>query len=252
LPEWQRPKISDALVTARVATQIGSSDGEDPKDQLARLAALHAALALLANDRPREALAQLAALGPLGFDLELLRGRAALELGDLELARSTAERSVTLSRRPASLVLRGLVAEAQGAPGRAGDAYRQALALDAEHAAARVGLARLAEAAGRRGEARRGYEAAVAPPFPDLEASWRLAALDIEDGNPDAARARLAELPPTEVRGAAASARIAEAELRAGRPKLARTRVEGALRRHPDSVELRRLADELRPLPSTR
>jgi len=235
-----------------LATPLGVVGGPDPKDELPRLTPLFEAMSLLALDRPHEALARLAPFGPLGFDLEVLRGRAALGAGDFALARAAAARAFALSRQPAALVLLGLLAEAEGAPERASHAYQEALGLDAEDAAAQVGLARLAEAAGRRDEARRGYRAARELPIPDAEAFWRLAALEIEDGSFDAARALLAQLPQPEVRKPAAAARLARAELSAGRPELARTRVEGALRSFPESPELKRLAEQLNAAERTR
>jgi tetratricopeptide (TPR) repeat protein len=234
-----------AASIAASPTQLGVVGGPDPKDQLPLLTPVFEAMALLAHEHPHEALARLAPFGPLGFDLELLRGRAALGAGELVLARRSAERAFELSRRPDPLVLLGLVAEAEGAPARASDAYRRALALDAEHAPAQVGLARLAEAAGRRQEARRGYESVRAFPIPDAEAFWRLAALEIEDGRFDAAQALLALLPQAEVRKPAAAVRIARAERSAGRPALAHTRVDGALSSHPENPELKRFAEEL-------
>jgi Flp pilus assembly protein TadD len=226
-------------------TQLGVVGGRDPKDELPKLGPLFEAMALLAHDRPREALARLVAFDGLGFDLELLRARAALESGELALARRAAERAFGLSRRAPALVLLGEVAAAEGDAGRARAAFEHALALDPEHAPARVALARLDEAAGRRDAARRGYETARELPVPDPEAFWRLAALDIEEGRFDSARALLAALPQGEVRKPRAAVRLARAERSAGRPELARTRVAGALRSYPRSEELQRLAVEL-------
>jgi arylsulfatase A-like enzyme/Flp pilus assembly protein TadD len=230
---------------AAPATQLGVVGGRDPKDELPKLGPVFEAMALLAHDRPREALARLVAFDGLGFDLELLRARAALDSGELALARRSAERAFGLSRRAPALVLLGEIAAAEGDAERARADFEHALALDPEHAPARVALGRLEEAAGRRDAARSGYEAARELPVPDPEAFWRLAALDIEEGRFDSARGFLAALPQDEVRKPRAAARLARAERSAGRPELARTRVAGALRSYPRSEELQRLAAEL-------
>ena len=227
------------------ATRLGVVGGPDPKDELPKLRPVFEAMALLARDRPREALVRLTAFDGLGFDLELLRARAALDSGELTLARRSAERAFALSPRAPALVLLGEVAVAEDDRERARAALERALALDPEHAPARVALARLDEEAGRRDTARRGYEAVRGFAVPDPEAFWRLAALDLEEGRFDSARAVLAALPQAEVRRPEAAARLARAELTAGRAALARTRVEGALRSHPQNEELRSLAAEL-------
>jgi arylsulfatase A-like enzyme len=228
-------------------TPLGVVGGSDPKDERALLAPLFEAMTLLGNERAAEALAKLEALGPRGYDVELLRARAALAAGDTTLARRTAARAHALAPGPDPLVVLGRAAEAEGRDDAARAAFEQALALDAGHAAARVGLARLAERTGRRDEAQSGYEAALARG--DAEAAWRLAALALEDGDLRRARELLALLPPRELRRAHVAARLARAEQQAGRSELARTRVAGALRAHPDDAELRKLAAELDAAP---
>src|SRR5262249_20351394 len=147
-----------ASPAAAPTSQLGVVGGPDPKDQMPLLKPLFEAMALLAHDRAREALALLAPLGALGWELELLRSRAALGAGPLARARRSADRAFALFAGPAPLVMLGRIAEAEGQPERAQRAYAQALALDPVHAPAFVGLGRVAEAAGRRDEARRRYE----------------------------------------------------------------------------------------------
>lgn len=109
--------------------------------------------------RPRQALELLAQVEEEArdrADTQFLIALLALDLGDLRRAEAGFARCIELGRRPAgasetSLAVQsasacnlGVMQEVLGRPERARDWYRLALSLEAGHAAAREGLARLA------------------------------------------------------------------------------------------------------------
>jgi len=225
---------------------LGEVGGPDPKDEIGKLEVLREVLTFLKQRRGREALERFAALGALGFELELLRGEAALLAGELDAARASVERAQRLDAGRANpRVLLGRIEEAAGRLDRADAAFREALRLDPEAGGAAVGLGRVAEARGELDAARAHYEKARTLRRIEAEALWRLAALEIERGGPEAARPLLAELPQSFARSPEAAARLARAERAAGRLDLARLRVKGSLREYPDASELLELAEEL-------
>ncbi len=224
---------------------LGEVGGFDPKDGMPELEALRDALTHLKQRRGAEALERFEALEATGFDVELLRGEAALLAGRLDTARSAAERAQQLDPgRASALVLRGRIEEQAGAPARAEAHFREAVERDPEAGAAWLGLGRLAEARGDRATARGHYERARGLRRVEAEALWRFAALEIESGNLAEARSVLASLPQRFARHPDAAARLARAEQAAGRSDLARLRIEGSLREYPDAAELQRLAAE--------
>jgi tetratricopeptide (TPR) repeat protein len=226
---------------------LGQVGGPDPKERIQDLELLREVLTDLRQRRGREALERFAALGPLGFELEVLRGEAALLANDLDAARASARRARQQGARRASAhVLAGRVEEAAGRLDEAEASFREALRRDPESGAARVGLGRVAEARGDPDAARDHYQQARSLRRVEAEALWRLAALEIESRSHDAARAILAELPQSFARSPDAAVRLARAEAAAGRLDLARLRVKGALRDYPDASELRELEAQLR------
>jgi arylsulfatase A-like enzyme/Flp pilus assembly protein TadD len=226
---------------------LGEVGGPDPKQEMAKLEVLRDVLTLLKQRRGREALARFAELGAVGFELEVLRGEAALLAGELEAARASVLRARRLDpRRVNALVLSGRIAEATGDLAQAEATFREAQALDPEAGAAWVGLGRVAEAHGDRDAARAHYEHARTLRRVEAEALWRLAALEIEASGLEAARPILAELPQSFARSPDAAARLARAERSAGRLDLARLRIHGSLRDYPDASELRLVEAELR------
>jgi choline-sulfatase len=221
---------------------LGQVGGPDPKERMQDLELLREVLTDLKQRRGREALARFAELGPLGFELEVLRGEAALLANDLAAARASAQRARQLDpRRASGLVLAGRVEEAAGRLDEAEASFREALRQDPESGAARVGLGRVAEARGDPRAAREHYEQARGLRRVEAEALWRLAALEIESRGHEAGRAILAELPQSFARSPEAAVRLARAERAAGRLDLARLRVKGALRDYPDASELREM-----------
>jgi arylsulfatase A-like enzyme/Flp pilus assembly protein TadD len=234
------------------AAPLGQVGGPDPKQRMQDLEVLREVLTELKQRRGREALERFAALGPLGFELELLRGEAALLANDLDAARASVQRARQQGpQRASALVLAGRVEEAAGRLDEAEASFREALRQDPEAGAARVGLGRVAEARGDPSAARDQYEQARQLRRIEAEALWRLAALEIESQGHDAARALLAELPQSFARSPEAAVRLARAERAAGRLDLARLRVKGALRDYPDAGELRALDAELSAEPGT-
>ena len=202
-------------------------------------------LTLLRQRRGREAYTRFAELGQLGPELELLRGEAALQAGELDAARSSVARVEESFHTAAPLLLRGRIEEAAGHLAGAEAAFRDALRLDPEGGAALVGLGRIAEERGDAAGARAHYEGARALRRIEAEALWRLAALEIEGGQADRARAALAGLPQSVARTPQAAARLARAERAAGRRDLALLRVRGSLRDYPDAPELQLVLGDL-------
>ncbi len=228
------------------ARPLGVVGGLDPKDEIGKLATIREAVTLLEQGRGEDALEQLAALGDLGLEVELLRGEAALAAGDVERARAAAERARRLLPRYAPChVLLGRVAEAEGRLAEAEAAFRRALDLDPEIGEAWIGLGRLAEARGQWDEARARYEQAHRLARVVAEGLWRLAALELESGHSERARAVLSELPQRLARAPEAAARLARAERRVGRPDLAELRLRGSLREYPDATDLLLVEAEL-------
>ena len=226
---------------------LGEVGGPDPKQEMPKLEVLRDVLTFLKQRRGREALARFAELGAVGFELEVLRGEAALLAGELEAARASVLRARRLDpHRSSSLVLAGRIAEATGDLADAEATFREAQELDPEAGAAWVGLGRVAEARGDADAARAHYEHARTLRRVEAEALWRLAALEIEASGLEAARPILAELPQSFARSPDAAARLARAERSAGRLDLARLRINGSLRDYPDASELRQVEAELR------
>ena len=218
---------------------LGEVGGPDPKDEIGKLGTTLEALELLEEGQDAEALDRLLALGEVGLELELLRGEAALAVGDVERARASAQRSRSLDPSyAAGLVLVGRVAEAEDRLADAEAAFRGALELDPEGGDAWVGLGRVAEARGKHEDARAAYERSRQLARVEPEGLWRLAALELESGRPEVARAVLAELPQHLARSPEAAARLARGERISGRFDLAAVRLKGALRDHPGATEL--------------
>jgi tetratricopeptide (TPR) repeat protein len=229
------------------ARPLGTVGGPDPKQEMPKLEVLREIFTFLKLRRGREALARFPALGELGFELELLRGEAALLASDLDTARGAAGRARQLwPQHPSPLLLSGRIEEAEGRLDAAEASFREAARLDPQAGGARVGLGRVAEARGDLAAARAYYEEARALRRVEAEALWRLAALVIESEGPEAARPILAGLPQSLARSPEAAARLARAERAAGRLDLARLRVLGSLRDHPEASELRQIEAELR------
>jgi arylsulfatase A-like enzyme/Tfp pilus assembly protein PilF len=226
---------------------LGVVGGPDPKDEIGKLERLREVMTLAKQRRGREALERFAELGPLGFELEVLRGEVALYANEPEVARSSVERARRLdARRPSALVLEGRIEERVGRLERAEASFREALRLDPEAGAAWVGLGRIAEARGDTEAARAHYEQARTLRSIVPEALWRLAALEIESGAEEAARALLAQVSQSSARSPDAAARLARAERTAGRIDLARLRINGSLRDYPHAHELHEVEAELR------
>jgi tetratricopeptide (TPR) repeat protein len=225
---------------------LGEVGGPDPKDEMGKLEMLREVLTYLKQRRGREALERFASLGAVGFELEVLRGEAALLAGEFAAAHASVERARRLDpQRSSALVLRGRIEEREGRLGRAAATFREALLMDPEAGTAEVGLGRVAETRGDEATARAHYENARRMRRVEAEALWRLAALEIERHSHAAARAILAELPQSFARSPEAAARLALAERAAGRSDLARVRVRGALRIHPQATELLNIEAEL-------
>jgi arylsulfatase A-like enzyme/Tfp pilus assembly protein PilF len=224
---------------AQAGLALGVVGGPDPKDEIGKLETIREAITLLVAERGAEAFERLATLGQLGFELELLRGTAALRARRYSEARASAARARALAPgRAGAHLLLGKVAEAEGRGTQAEAAFAAALGADPEAGEAAVGLGRLAEARGQLDEARRHFEAALRLRQLPPECLWRLAALEIEAGRPSAARELLTRLPQLAARRPEAAARLARAYRAAGRRDLARLRIEGALRDRPEHVEL--------------
>jgi tetratricopeptide (TPR) repeat protein len=225
---------------------LGVVGGIDPKDRMEDLETLREALTLLKLRRGPEAMERFETLRSGGFEIEVLRGEAALLAGQLDAARESARRAQRVDpERASAIVLLGRIEETAGQADAASERFHEALTRDPESSAALVGLGRLAEAADELDQARGFYEQARTRRRVDAEAIWRLAALAIEDGDVTAARAILAELPQRFARTPDAAARLARAEQRAGRLDLARLRVNGALQQYPDAIELEEIAADL-------
>jgi arylsulfatase A-like enzyme/Flp pilus assembly protein TadD len=218
---------------------LGEVGGPDPKDEMGKLETLRELLTLLKQRQGRKAFARFSELGELGPELELLRGEAALQAGDLDAARSSVARALAAADHTAApLLLRGRIEEAAGQREGAEAAFHEALRLDPEAGAALVGLGRVAEERADVAGARALYERARELRRIEAEALWRLAALELESGEADRARAALAALPQGIARTPPAAARLARAERAAGRRDLALLRVRGSLRDHPEDFEL--------------
>jgi arylsulfatase A-like enzyme len=249
------PETTDHLValgyltssaSTRDASTLGVVGGVDPKDRMGELSTLREALTLLKRRRGPEALARFAELRSSGFEIEVLRGEAALLAGRPEVAREAAGRARQLdAERASAIVLLGRVEETTGRPEEAIALFQQALARDPQSGPALLGLGRLAETRGDLESAREYFERARGLRRVEAETLWRLAALAIERGDAAEARTILAELPQRFARSPDAAARLARAEQRAGRLDLARVRVKGSLQAYPDAVELQALAAEL-------
>jgi tetratricopeptide (TPR) repeat protein len=228
------------------ASALGVVGGVDPKDRMGDLETLRDALTLLKQRRGPEAMERFAALRSSGFEIDLLRGEAALLAGQLDAARAAALRARQHdAERASAIVLLGRIEEAAGQDESASARFHEALTRDPESSAALLGLGRLAEAAGELDTARSFYERARTRKRVEAEALWRLGALAIEGGDAAAARSILAELPQRFARSPDAAARLARAEQRAGRLDLALLRVRGALQEYPDAIELRVLEEAL-------
>jgi tetratricopeptide (TPR) repeat protein len=228
------------------ASALGVVGGVDPKDRMGDLETLRDALTLLKQRRGPEAMERFAALRSSGFEIDVLRGEAALLAGQLDAARAAALRARQHdAERASAIVLLGRIEEAAGQDESASARFHEALTRDPESSAALLGLGRLAEAAGELDTARSFYERARTRKRVEAEALWRLGALAIERGDATAARSILAELPQRFARSPDAAARLARAEQRAGRLDLARLRVRGALQQYPDAIELRELEEAL-------
>ncbi len=226
--------------------KLGVVGGTDPKDELYLVREMHRVNELLGEQRFEEALAAADGLGERGVEIEILRLRAALGAGRLDLARSLAGRLVKDAPEHAlSHAVLGRVEETEGDALGAAAEYERALALEAPSAAPLTGLGRLAEAAGRRDESRSYYERARRATIPDPEPTWRLAALALEAGDVERGSALLRELPQGYLRREDAALRVARAELQAGRSELAQIRVDAGLLEQPDSLPLLQLRAEI-------
>jgi arylsulfatase A-like enzyme/Flp pilus assembly protein TadD len=220
---------------------LGEVGGIDPKDEIASVATLHDANALLGGDRPREALALLATIPRGGLEVARLRATAALAAGELTLAKQAARAAIAAApEMDTGYTMLGLACERSGELAEAEAAYRKALEISPGVGWSMVALGRVAERRGDRKAAAALYAQARDVRVPSPDAKWRLAALRLEDGDRDAAFALLAELPPGVVRDPDAVLRLAEAERAAGRLDLALMRTEGALREHAGSTPLLR------------
>ena len=225
---------------------LGVVGGTDPKDELHLVREMHRVNELLGEQRFEEALAAANGLGERGIEIEVLRVRAALGAGRLDVARALARRLVKDAPEYAfSHTVLGRVKEIDGDALGAAAAYERALALEAPSAAPLTGLGRLAEAAGRRDESRSYYERARRATIPDPEPTWRLAALALEAGDVERGSALLRELPQGHLRQEDAALRVARAELEAGRSELAQIRVDAGLLEQPGSLRLLQLRAEI-------
>jgi Tfp pilus assembly protein PilF len=225
---------------------LGVAGGADPKNELHLVRELHHVDELLGDQRFAEALALVEGLGERGFEIEVMRIRAALGAGRLDIARACAGRLLKdAPENGISYAVLGRVQELEGDALGAAAAYERALALEAPSSAHLTGLGRLAEAAGRREESRDYYERARLAAIPDPEATWRLAALAFEAGDAERGSALLREVPQGHLRREDAALRVGRAELGAGRSELAQIRVDAALLDQPDSLALLQLRADI-------
>ena len=232
----------DATVTAAELGQVG---GTDPKDGLAQVMTLQAALSLMAVGRPEEALAMLEPLDGGGFVFDLHRSEAARRAGRAEAAERFARAS--LAQAPAVSEVHLTLAKALEEQGRfeeAARSFEEAARLDPASAEPVVGLGRIAEARGDLERAGLLYERAAEYRSGSAEALWRLAALRIEGG--EAADPLLSRIPAEAKNRPRAALRLARAEVEAGQRGRARARLRRALQASPESAELRAALQELR------
>ena len=170
----------DAAVPTAELGQVG---GIDPKDGLAQVMKLQAAIGLMAADRPEEALAVLEPLDGGGYVFDLHRSEAARRAGRAEAAERFARAS--LAQAPAVSGVHLALAEALEEQGRfeeAARSFEEAARLDPASAEPVVGLGRIAEARGELERAVALYERAADSRGASAEALWRHAALRIEAG----------------------------------------------------------------------
>jgi tetratricopeptide (TPR) repeat protein len=230
------------------AAELGKVGGTDPKDGLSQVMTLQAAIGLMAEDRPEQALALLEPIEGGGYLFDLHRSEAARRAGRAEEAERYARAS--LARAPAVSGVHEALAEALEAQGRFDEAaahFDEAARLDPSSAAPIVGLGRIAEARGDLEGAIALYRRAASSRSASAEALWRHAALRIEAGR--RADDLLARLSADDLNRPRAAIRLARAEARAGKRRRALARLGRALRARPASAELRAARDELRPGP---
>jgi len=137
---------------------LGQVGGPDPKDQLAVLAEIRQAQALMTQGKPREALTRLRAVGEMGPGVAALRAAAAVNAGEPAAGERDARRVLAAS------------------PNRSDVRIVLALALDAQ---------------GRGGEALAALRELPADVPLDADIAQRLAAAEVEAGETDVALRRL-------------------------------------------------------------
>jgi arylsulfatase A-like enzyme/Tfp pilus assembly protein PilF len=225
--------------------ELGKLGGIDPKDGLAQVMGLQAALGLMTAGHPEEALAMLESLEDGGYVFDLHRSEAARRVGRAEAAERFARAALARAPRVSSVHL--ALAEALEAQGRfeeATDSFEEAARLDPASAEPFVGLGRIAEARGDRQQAVELYQRAAASRGASAEALWRHAALRIEAG--ERADDLLSGIPAAAQNRPRAAIRLARAEANAGRRGRALARLMRALEASPGSAELLAAKRELR------
>jgi len=232
----------DAVVPAAELAKVG---GTDPKDGLADVMKLQAAIGLMAAGRSEEALAVLETLDGGGYIFDLYRSEAARRAGRADAAERFAR--AALAQAPWVSRVHLALAEAleeQGGFEEAARSFEEAARLDTASAEPVVGLGRIAEARGELERAVALYERAADSRGASAEALWRHAALRIEAGErADDLLSRISAKAKNQPR---AALRLARAEVEAGRRGRALARLKRALRVSPESAELQAAQEELR------
>lgn len=229
------------------AEDLERVDGPDPKDMMGVRRAMQEVVAAKLEGHPERALALLESLDTDALEVTLFAAATSLELGATGKAERYARRAAELEplSHEAQLAL-GHALLARDHLGLARTAFREAVRLQPELAAPRVGLGLVAERDGDPVGAARHYEDAASARVPSAEATWRLAALRIESDRAAEADALLAGVPPESLALPTAAERLARAEVAAGRPSHALERIEAARAQHPESRLLRHTERRLR------
>ncbi|MEE8580120.1 MAG: sulfatase [Myxococcota bacterium] len=218
--------------------ELGRVGGIDPKDGLSQVSVMLRAVSLIEEDQAPAALELLDPIDAGGWMMDFYRAEAAREAGDLRGAEAFARAAIAADRgRVEGHLSLGRALETQGRFEAARAAFEAAEALDAAGSEALVGLGRIAETREDLKRAEALYEEAAARRGAKGEAVWRLAALRIESGR-DAAEL-LDRLPAAARLRPRMTLRLARAEQSAGLHERARERLERALKRKPQSGELR-------------
>jgi arylsulfatase A-like enzyme len=229
-----------------VATaELGRVGGTDPKDGLAQVMQLQAAIGLMEVGRPEQALAVLEPLEGGGYVFDLHRSEAARRAGRVEAAERFARAALAEAPAvPAVHLTLGEALEEQGRLEEAARSFEEAARLDPASGEPVVGMGRIAEARGELEQAVVLYQRAAESRSASAEALWRQAALRIEAG--ERADDLLSRTPLEARNRPRAAIRLARAEAKAGRRGQALVRLTRALQLWPDSAELRAAQEEIR------